>query len=179
MCQGKKGYLWFATDNGVSMFDGKRFKNFTTEDGLTDNDVIYIASDSKGRVWMMPFNKTICFYYNGKIHNPKNDSSLSTVQFSSWVVICGENNRGDVILNTTEGLFTYTAEGRLKELANYKKLGEKFKVPPEEFYPVNLNNNPMIRSAHAYSTYLFNGNRIFALGDTFFFYKTAKMITYR
>ena len=114
ICQDKKGYLWFATDNGVSMFDGKRFKNFTTEDGLTDNDVIYIACDSKGRVWMMPFNKTICFYYNGKIHNPKNDSSLSTVKFSSWVVVCGENSRGDVFLHTTEGLYTYTFEHQKK-----------------------------------------------------------------
>jgi ligand-binding sensor domain-containing protein/two-component sensor histidine kinase len=180
MCQDKKGYLWFATDNGVSMFDGKRFRNFTTEDGLTDNDVIFIASDSKGRVWMMPFNKTICFYYDGRIHNPKNDSSLSTVQFSSWVVVCGENKRGDVFLHTTEGLFAYTADGRLKEIADYKELAEKFHVNPETFFPINLYNNPMIRQAHECSTYLLNGDRLFALrADTFFFYRKARANIYR
>jgi ligand-binding sensor domain-containing protein len=62
MCQDKKGYMWFAADNGESMFDGKKFTNFTTEDGFTDNDVLSIAADSKGRVWVMPFNRTVCYF---------------------------------------------------------------------------------------------------------------------
>ncbi|MEO5563949.1 MAG: two-component regulator propeller domain-containing protein [Chitinophagaceae bacterium] len=128
ICQDKKGYLWFATDNGVSMFDGKRFKNFTTEDGPTDNDVIYISSDSKGRVWMMPFNKSICYYYDGKIHNSKNDSTLRNSQFSSRVVMSGENKNGEVYFCTTEGVFLYTNSNKLKQIANYQKLAEKFSV---------------------------------------------------
>lgn len=180
MCQDKKGYLWFATDNGVSMFDGKHFRNFTTEDGLTDNDVIFIASDSKGRVWMMPFNKTICFYYDGKIHNPKNDSSLSTVQFSSWVVVSGENSHGDVFLHTTEKLYAYTAGGILKEVADYKKLAGKFHVNAESFFPVNLYNNPRLRQAKDYSTFLFNLDRLFGIrADTFFSYRSPKINIYR
>jgi ligand-binding sensor domain-containing protein len=38
--QDKEGFLWFATETGVSRFDGTHFKNFTREDGLPDNDVI-------------------------------------------------------------------------------------------------------------------------------------------
>src|SRR5436190_22007275 len=68
ICQDKKGYIWFATDNGLSKFDGKNFTNYTTEDGLTDNEVLLITSDSKERLWITPFNKTLCYYYKGKIY---------------------------------------------------------------------------------------------------------------
>ena len=37
--QDKAGFLWFATETGVSRFDGTNFKNFTTADGLTENEV--------------------------------------------------------------------------------------------------------------------------------------------
>jgi ligand-binding sensor domain-containing protein len=32
--QDSRGYLWFCTDGGLSVFDGYRFTNYTTEDGL-------------------------------------------------------------------------------------------------------------------------------------------------
>jgi ligand-binding sensor domain-containing protein len=85
ICQDKKGYIWFATDNGLSRFDGKKFTNYTTEDGLSDNEVLSIDTDSKGRVWIMPFNKTLCYYYEGKIYNVKNDSSLKQTDLSSFL----------------------------------------------------------------------------------------------
>lgn len=72
----KNHYLWFATESGVSRFDGSRFRNFTIEDGLPDNDILKIFEDSKGRIWMMPFANKICYYYKGKIFNEKNDSVL-------------------------------------------------------------------------------------------------------
>jgi ligand-binding sensor domain-containing protein/two-component sensor histidine kinase len=176
ICQDKKGYLWFATDNGVSRFDGKRFKNFTTEDGLTDNDVIYISCDSKGRVWMMPFNKTVCFYYEGKIHNPKNDSTLATTLFPSWVLTDGETDQGDVYLNTSEGIFIYTTEGRIKKIADFQKLAEKFNVKASDFLAANMNNDVHLhRKKFPYRLLLFNGNKVFAQRhDSFFFYKKIR-----
>src|SRR5260370_31179318 len=38
-----RGYLWLCTVDGMSIFDGSRFKNFTTSDGLPSrlvNDVL-------------------------------------------------------------------------------------------------------------------------------------------
>ncbi|MDA3779749.1 MAG: hypothetical protein PF487_05970, partial [Bacteroidales bacterium] len=37
--QDSKGYIWFATNMGVSRFDGYEFKNFDVQDGLVDNTV--------------------------------------------------------------------------------------------------------------------------------------------
>ena len=42
-----EGYLWFATDKGVSRFDGTTFTHFTTDDGLTDNEVFKIYQDKR------------------------------------------------------------------------------------------------------------------------------------
>ncbi len=40
MCQDKDGFMWFATENGLSRYDGTHFKNFTVKDGLPDNEVL-------------------------------------------------------------------------------------------------------------------------------------------
>lgn len=49
--QDKKGYMWFATQLGVSRFDGYRFENYGIDKGLSSNDVRCIYSDSKGNIW--------------------------------------------------------------------------------------------------------------------------------
>src|SRR5690349_18655452 len=78
--QDKEGFMWFATENGLSRFDGKNFKTFTTKDGLPDNEVLKLFVDSKGRVWIMPFKPSVCYYYKGKIYNSNNDGLLSRIQ---------------------------------------------------------------------------------------------------
>lgn len=45
------GNLWFATDNGVSCYDGKRFKNFNVHDGLRHRQVWSILQDRSGTLW--------------------------------------------------------------------------------------------------------------------------------
>lgn len=49
--QDRDGYLWIATQGGISRFDGLFFKNYTIDDGLLSNLVFTIAQDSTGRLW--------------------------------------------------------------------------------------------------------------------------------
>lgn len=47
-----KGNIWFAShQEGVCLFDGKKLTYFTTEDGLSANQVRSIFEDSSGIVW--------------------------------------------------------------------------------------------------------------------------------
>ena len=39
--QDSKGFIWIATECGVSKFDGYSFQNFTTRDGLLNNEIIF------------------------------------------------------------------------------------------------------------------------------------------
>lgn len=42
---------WIATEKGISLFDGNGFKNYGTQDGLTDENVRIVFSDSSGILW--------------------------------------------------------------------------------------------------------------------------------
>ena len=64
--QDKSGFYWFATDGGVSRFDGKNFENFTIEDGLADNNVSAIFLDRNNQIWLGHENGSLTLY-NGKI----------------------------------------------------------------------------------------------------------------
>jgi ligand-binding sensor domain-containing protein len=98
MLRDKQGFMWFATETGVSRFDGTNFKNFTTADGLPDNQVIKMFADSKGRIWMAPFNKSVCYYYKGKIYNQDNDPILKSIKLSGHLISIAEDSLGNIAL---------------------------------------------------------------------------------
>ncbi len=101
IAQDKEGFLWFATETGLSRFDGTHFKNFTRADGLPSNEVFGVFIDSKNRVWLTTFKNAICYYWKGKIYNQQNDSLLKKVNPGSIVTSIGENQYGDILLCCT------------------------------------------------------------------------------
>jgi len=111
--QDKEGFIWAGTETGVSRFDGTHFKNFTTKDGLTDLEVVHIFGDSKGRVWMAPFRKSVCFYYQGKIHNEQNDSLLARIQLQGRVEGFAEDAGGNILLQEKRSLHIINKDGTL------------------------------------------------------------------
>lgn len=67
-----KGYIWFATDKGISRYNGIRFTNFTTSDGLTDNEVFGFMEDTRNRIWIFTFKGDFCYYKDGVFHSAAN-----------------------------------------------------------------------------------------------------------
>lgn len=63
----KKGFLWFATDNGVVKFDGIEMQKFHLNDGLTDPVVFNIYEDNKGRIWFRTYSGKLSYYEDNKI----------------------------------------------------------------------------------------------------------------
>lgn len=80
--QDKQGFMWFATAAGLARFDGANFKVFTTEDGLTNNEVLQIALDPDGSIWIFPFGTTGCIYDPGsqKFYTEKNYAELKKLK---------------------------------------------------------------------------------------------------
>lgn len=166
ICQDKKGYLWFATDNGASMFDGKKFINFTTDDGLTDNEILHVATDSKGRVWMTPFDKTACYYYEGKIHSARNDSMLKNIRFTSQAMAAGENEQGEIYFFSTDGIFILKKSGQLKTIADFDKMSRQYGSPKTHF--LTLYRPDLYKQGVA----VLNGPRVFvSVNDSLVFLK--------
>lgn len=75
--QDSKGYIWIATDGGVSRYDGYEFKNFTTEDGLPNNVNFGFYEDPKGRIWLKSYTDKLCCYFNGKFNTLSFKSEFS------------------------------------------------------------------------------------------------------
>jgi len=65
--QDNKGYIWFATNHGVSRFDGKDFRNFSKEDGLPDNEILKLYIDKHDNVWFTSWMGVPSVFFNGAI----------------------------------------------------------------------------------------------------------------
>ncbi|TNE73031.1 PAS domain S-box protein [bacterium] len=50
--QDSKGFLWFATQDGVGKFDGISFANYSVSEGLLDNMARDVAEDIFGNIWI-------------------------------------------------------------------------------------------------------------------------------
>jgi ligand-binding sensor domain-containing protein/two-component sensor histidine kinase len=116
ICQDKDGFLWFATENGLSRFDGTRFTNFTVRDGLPDNEIIKVYADTKGRVWILPFRKSICYYYQNKIYNRFNDSTLAKLTFYSNPHDITEDEQQNIAIVDHRQVLLITKEGEARQI---------------------------------------------------------------
>lgn len=100
--QDKKGYLWVATDAGVSRFDGVVFENFSIDDGLPDNQILQLREDSKGRIWFLALNGQLSYFYNGKIYNQYNNAKLKQLNFDAVIVSFFEDSKGRIWFGTNK-----------------------------------------------------------------------------
>ena len=74
--QDSKGYMWFATDMGVSRFDGYKFQNFTFTEGLPDNTIFNIYEDYRNRIWFISFSGRLSTFHEGVITAYKHNNVL-------------------------------------------------------------------------------------------------------
>ena len=112
--QDREGFMWFATETGLSRFDGTNFKNFSTADGLPDNEIIDLSIDSKGRMWILPFTNAICYYKDGLFHNQKNDSLLARISLISEPTNIAEGENGELIILDRRQIVIVTPEKKLR-----------------------------------------------------------------
>jgi len=116
--QDRDGFIWVGTEMGVSRFDGTHFVNFATADGLPDIEVLQIFGDSKGRVWMAPFRKSVCYYYKGKIYNQENDSLLKKIRFRTNIGSFAEDKDGNILIQERTALHLFRIDGSIQEFDN-------------------------------------------------------------
>lgn len=67
--QARDGFIWFATANGVSKFDGNQFTTFRINDGLNSNSIIAMAEGNNGELYFGNYEKGINVLRDGKIQN--------------------------------------------------------------------------------------------------------------
>lgn len=90
------GYILYATDYGLSKFDGISFKNYTISDGLPGNEILYFYTDSKKRIWMVSFNGKVGYIQNGHFYNSNNTPFIENLNSSSFINNIFEDSKGQI-----------------------------------------------------------------------------------
>ncbi len=85
--QDNDGFMWFATDRGVTRFDGYEFETFTTEDGLVDNVIFHLDIDKQGRVWCIGLLGQISYFEKGKFQEYEYNEILTQKKTNGVIVI--------------------------------------------------------------------------------------------
>jgi ligand-binding sensor domain-containing protein len=99
-----KGHVWFGTwGAGLARFDGKRWKNFTTQDGLSGNIVNSLAMDRDGVLWIGTDRGVSRYDQNGFVNYHKDTGLFSDTVYA--IVIDEENHKW---FGTYGGLTRYT-----------------------------------------------------------------------
>src|ERR1700722_502833 len=127
--QDSKGFLWFATDKGVSRFDGYGFTTFNTSNGLADNTVFECQEDFKGRIWFRSFSGKLSYYYHDSIYKLAINDSLSKLIKESFV----QSISIDTMDNLYMGLTNFN-KGIIKVSLKNINSFSVVSVPPEIYY---------------------------------------------
>lgn len=98
----KQGGIWAGTwGGGLSRFDGKKWVNYTTTDGLPGNHVFMLHQDDKGRLWVGT-NNGLTYVQEGN----KFAKALTTTEglFANNVFAMGSNAKGDLWVGSFGGV---------------------------------------------------------------------------
>lgn len=87
--QDRKGFLWFATGEGLSQFDGYNFRNFDESDGLPPSAIRFITEDDNGNLWVATWKGVSRLIESDSIGLPKD--GIPTKRFVSFNVIEGDS----------------------------------------------------------------------------------------
>lgn len=91
--------IWFATNAGVSKYNGHSFVHFTQKEGLPDNNVRSIFEDSKNNIWLGTANSGICKYDGENFTCFSEKEGLS----NNYVLVIFEDSRGNIWFGTNGG----------------------------------------------------------------------------
>ena len=137
--QDSKDYLWIATLDGLSKFDGKNFENYFEKDGLLNNRINQVYADEKDDIWITSYGGISILKKNKIIPFPMNN----LLEESEVLEIIIDKNKLWVATDRN-GLFLFEMDENRTKFIFLKK-----------FYVQN--NDLYIRDIHLYNSAILLG----------------------
>jgi len=130
----KNGDIWFSMSIGIGRYDGKKFRIFTTKDGLKNVNMMQATEDNFGRIWFATFGEGLIQFDGKKFHPFTRQQGLE----SNTIYSITTDNQGNVWagtqLGTTKISFTQTGE-----IANVQNFGKN-----DGFWGVETNSKAIL-----------------------------------
>jgi len=177
------GTIWLGS-NGYGLYklisrknEEYQFQSFTTTQGLTNNCVLGILEDERGRLWLSTCNGLSC--YNPKtsrfVNYTKEDGLISN-QFY-WNAYCKSRYNKLLYFGNIEGLIAIEGNKKLMTPSNEKVVFTKLSVLNETIYPGKggyINTDISL----ANSLQLHESDKSFSLEFSVLNYENSNSITY-
>lgn len=112
--QDSKGFMWFATDNGVVRYDGNDMEVFQTSEGLTDPVVFELIEDANERIWFRTYSGRISYFSNERISPYKYIDTVSSFCKNSLLQSLFIDNNDQVWLGTENFIIKIDNKGNSK-----------------------------------------------------------------
>jgi|GEM_PF-2250411 len=131
----RQGFLWVATFQGLSRFDGRNFENFGRQNGLTESNVDLLGEDAAGQIFIKSVSNI--YQYTGAQGNaffkyPSNGRFIGTAcpdgKDQVWVAYDGE-----------PGLHLLTPQGEIKKLETATPVLKLVRANRDELYVLEFN----------------------------------------
>jgi len=113
--QGRDGFIWFATLNGMSRFDGKHFTTYRTTDGLNSNTITALAEGNRGELYIGNYEKGVNVLQNGRIENYCDNIHGKSLAISYLMVVPAGKDE--------QKLYAYRSYGNINTFINKKQGG--------------------------------------------------------
>lgn len=164
--EGLQHNIWIATNNGLTRFNGSTFKNFSIENGLNSNDVVYSQIDSHNRIWVCDYHYGLNFIKGYQVYYVKAARKIPGLFFcfekKGSIYFSSVTNGECYLLTPGNSFIRYKPKKKDIEIHRYDKTtrsyygydhlfkkhfvlesGNKFKLKP--FYKINANDTDLHR----------------------------------
>ncbi|TSA36985.1 MAG: hypothetical protein D4R64_06370 [Porphyromonadaceae bacterium] len=128
--QDRDGFIWFATINGMSKFDGKHFTTFRTNDGLNSNSIISLVEGKNGELYIGNYEKGVNVLRNERIENYCSEIDGKSFATSFLLLVTSGKNE--------QNLYAYRSWGNINVM-HEKIAGGRFD------YSISLNPQHLIK----------------------------------
>ena len=131
-----KGFMWFATDKGISKYDGNSFKTFGLKEGLPSPVIFWLAEGPDNRIWSLSNLGEISYIWNDSIHSFYNVSKHNLNDL--------RNTFNNFKIDSNGTLYITVASGRSISITQDKEVKISPKYLPNQPYKVELLNDNLI-----------------------------------